>query len=650
INMTYSTALSMLVFMGAVISGSCQETCRFGEYTCKCESVENHTEVRCNNIRDRILKKLYSLTTNNIELVSLAYNQIEHAPNDVFDSLNSTLKNLSLSHNDLDRIPASILTLTKMREILLDYNSIFVVSSNTFKGLTQLLRIDLDKNNIETIEDQAFEGLGCLTNLEMHGNRLRDIPTQALSVLESLEMLTLSYNYIKMIPANAFKSNTRLKTIDLSHNELANSNPVPIDAFAALECTLEVLNLGLNYLTEIPSGALNRLANLKALYLHNNLFRNVSAYAFSGLTSLTKLSLQGGKITNIDDNALVGLENTLNRLNVGSNKIESINQCMIRAFTNLTGFYFPYTKIPCNCSYIWLKKWLNGFYATNNCLSDKTVTGLKEWEAFLHNCPNATMANCSRTLAEVQPPAAPTASMCKATVETSCSAVPNESNTQMNVTHITTNQPSMGLSRASVLSTSVPTQLPATPVPTQAMSTPVPTPALTTSVSSKVVLTPVPTPVLRTSSSTQIEAKSVSKSAPSPPLTSMSLITQEITTSESIPVLTTSALTTTPVPKRAQTVPTITPTPVSTVPTPSVHISPPTNASNGTAISNPSKSNDSQDTGMIAGVVVSLVVVAILIALGIYFIIFKRKAEQCMLRSRSIRSRRYRGTGVLVLN
>ncbi|CAH1778190.1 unnamed protein product [Owenia fusiformis] len=647
--MTYPTALSMLVFTGAVFSGFCQETCKFGGYTCKCESVENHTEVRCTSIRDRILKKLYSLTTNNIELVSLAHNRIEHAPDGVFDSLNSTLKNLSLSHNVLDRIPASILTLTKMRELLLDYNSIFVVSSNTFQGLPQLLRIDLDKNDIETIEDQAFEGLGCLTNLEMQGNRLRDIPTQALIVLESLEMLTLSYNYIKMIPANAFKSNTRLKTIDLSHNELANSNPVPIDAFAGLECTLEVLNLGLNYLTEIPSDALNRLANLKTLYLHHNGFRNVSAYAFSGLTSLTKLSLQGGKITNIDDNALVGLENTLNKLNVGYNKIESIDQCMIRAFTNLTGLYFSYNKIPCNCSYIWLRKWLNVSrnYDTNNCLSDKTVTGLKEWEAFLQNCPNAPMPNCSRTPAEVQQPPVPTASICKATVVTSCSAVPNESNTQINVTQITTNQPSMGLSRASVLSTSVPTQLPATPVPTQTMSTSVPTQALKTSVSSKEVATPV----LRTSSSTQVEATSVSKPAPTPPLTSMLVITQEITTtSESIPALTTtSAVTTTSVPKRAQTVPTITPTPVSTVPTPSVHI-PPTNASNGTGISNPSKSNDSQNTGMIAGVVVSLVVVAILIALGIYFIIFKRKAGQCMLRSRSIRSRGYRETDVLVLN
>ncbi|CAH1786354.1 unnamed protein product [Owenia fusiformis] len=645
----YSTALSMLVFTGAVISGLCQEakeTCQIGEYTCKCKSVGGHTEVLCINISDTILKKLHPPPEKNINSLSLAYNRIEQAPNDAFDSLNATLQNLTLTHNNLERIPASILTLSKMQEILLDFNSISVVSNNTFQGLTQLRRINLNKNKIETIENQAFQGLDCLTNLEMQGNGLRSVPTQALSVLESLEVLILSDNYIKSIPSGAFTSNIRLKNIDLSRNELVIANS--IDAFVGLECTLEVLNLGFNFLTEVPSNALNRLSSLKILDLRNNFFRNVSANAFTGLSSLAKLLLQGGTITNIDDNALVGLENTLNTLNLGSNEIESIDLCMMNPFTSLNDFYISYNSIPCNCSYIWLRKWLSRSYYKSNCLSDKTVSGFQEWESFLNNCQNIQITNCSSPSVAEEPP---TGKVCKATDVASCSVVPNES-----ITPTTITQPTVGLTThtgptsesvlvsTQTLLTSVATQAEATSVATQGLPASLPTRVLATSEPTHELLTSVPTQVVAMSVSTQALSPllpsqalttSLSKSAPTPPLASAMI------ESEWIPTLTTS------VPKRAQivSVPTVTPMSVSTLPAPSVNTKPTTNISNNDT----GKPSESQNTGMIAGVVVSLVLLAILIALAIYFIIYKRKAGQCMLRSHSIRSRGYRETDALVL-
>lgn len=131
-------------------------------------------------------------------------------------------------------------------QVFMDYNDIETVARDGFQGYTHLLTLSLKHNKIATIDEEAFTGLGSLKFLDLSANKLKSPPSQIW------QMTGLSQLYLG---DNSFTDATTFNIANLVN--------------------LEVLDLHLNHLSEIPYGTLEPLASLRRLHLYWNMLENL---------------------------------------------------------------------------------------------------------------------------------------------------------------------------------------------------------------------------------------------------------------------------------------------------------------------------------------------------------------------------------------
>lgn len=163
-------------------------------------------------------------------------------------------------------------------------------------NIPSLKTLDLSQNQIGFIHEQMFKNIPFLEDLILSENKLLKFPT--LFYLNNLKTLSLAYNLINEIKnINQLSS---LKILNLQGNQINN-----IDKMAFLKFTkLEFLDLSKNKLQLLPLGWHDNLLKLKYLNLELNFFVNIQDMKLNKLINLRELYIKNNYIVSIDLNTL----------------------------------------------------------------------------------------------------------------------------------------------------------------------------------------------------------------------------------------------------------------------------------------------------------------------------------------------------------
>ncbi|XP_021778018.1 leucine-rich repeats and immunoglobulin-like domains protein 2 isoform X4 [Papio anubis] len=290
-----------------------------------------------------------------LKYLNLSNNRITTLEAGCFDNLSSSLLVVKLNRNRISMIPPKIFKLPHLQFLELKRNRIKIVEGLTFQGLDSLRSLKMQRNGISKLKDGAFFGLNNMEELELEHNNLTRVNKGWLYGLRMLQQLYVSQNAIERISPDAWEFCQRLSELDLSYNQLTRLDE---STFVGLSL-LERLNLGDNRVTHIADGVFRFLSNLQTLDLRNNEISwaiEDASEAFAGLTSLTKLVLQGNQIKSITKKAFIGLE-SLEHLDLNNNAIMSIQE---NAFsqTHLKELILNTSSLLCDCHLKWLLQWL----------------------------------------------------------------------------------------------------------------------------------------------------------------------------------------------------------------------------------------------------------------------------------------------------
>ncbi|CAF4862722.1 unnamed protein product [Pieris macdunnoughi] len=171
---------------------------------------------------------------------------------------------------------------------------------------TQLL--DLAENRLTTLRDDAFASAGLL----------------------NLQRLYLPACNIRSIKQYAFRALVNLVELDLSRNRLES----------------------------IPSHAFDSIRELRELRLSGNPITKIKDEAFSTLPHLVRLSLISCKISEIEPKGFIGLEASLEYLELSKNKLQVLHVAVLAPLRSLKGLELANNPWDCNCVLRPLRDWM----------------------------------------------------------------------------------------------------------------------------------------------------------------------------------------------------------------------------------------------------------------------------------------------------
>ncbi|OWK02827.1 hypothetical protein Celaphus_00010380, partial [Cervus elaphus hippelaphus] len=290
--------------------------------------------------------------------LNLASNRISTLESGAFDGLSRSLLTLRLSKNRITQLPVKAFKLPRLTQLDLNRNRIRLIEGLTFQGLDSLEVLRLQRNNISKLTDGAFWGLARMHALHLEYNSLAEVNSGSLYGLTALHQLHLGNNSISRIHRDGWSFCQKLHELILSFNNLTRLDE---ESLADLS-SLSILRLSHNSISHIAEGAFRGLKSLRVLDLdHNEISGTIedTSGAFTGLDSLSKLTLFGNKIKSVAKRAFSGLEG-LEHLNLGENAIRSVQFDAFVKMKNLKELHISSDSFLCDCQLQWLPPWLLG--------------------------------------------------------------------------------------------------------------------------------------------------------------------------------------------------------------------------------------------------------------------------------------------------
>ncbi|KAG2780214.1 hypothetical protein PC129_g5069 [Phytophthora cactorum] len=242
----------------------------------------------------------------------------------VFFTAVPDLRELRLSGQNLDILPAGFGTFTKLRLLQLRQNGIRVIKPEVFGSVeaqnlgigTSLESLDVRYNRLETLPDtftncvklhvlrashniivslpEVMDGLVTLTDLQLAHNQLV-IGPRALSSLRALERLDLSFNRIETLDELDFSQLPRLQVLRLSGNRLTEL-PMSLGGMGTsdgVKPPIRELTFAGNMLVEFPPAVLLLGATLQRLEMQSNRFERLPLSFGAALPALEIVESDG---------------------------------------------------------------------------------------------------------------------------------------------------------------------------------------------------------------------------------------------------------------------------------------------------------------------------------------------------------------------
>ncbi|GLT73869.1 hypothetical protein SLA2020_456990 [Shorea laevis] len=142
--------------------------------------------------------------TEDVEKVSVMFNQIEDIPSSMASSTCIRLTTLLLAHNKLSTIPESVFEhMPELKVLDLSFNLWLSSLPNSVSKLVKLTTLLLESTSLEKVP--SLSGLGSLKKLNLKGTKIKEVP-EGLGMLKKLKCLFLCGSKIDEI-ANKVLSN-----------------------------------------------------------------------------------------------------------------------------------------------------------------------------------------------------------------------------------------------------------------------------------------------------------------------------------------------------------------------------------------------------------------------------------------------------------
>jgi len=279
-------------------------------------------------------------------------------------SCGSQIRTLDLSANHFTLLPpATFTTMSRLRELRIERNSITIAAERALLGLTDLNIISLAGNQLTSLPPEFFKENRALGEIHLQNNSLGVLAPGLLNDLEHLLYLDLSNNELttEWVNGETFKGLLRLVVLNLANNRLSKIDSV---LFRDLR-NLQVLNLEYNKLSSIADDAFSTMYNMHTLLLSHNQLKSVDQYICNGLYVLSFLALDNNLIETVEPQSFKNCSDVKD-LNLSGNKLSVVPEA-IRPLTALLTLDLGENKITeiANASYESLPR-LYGLRLTDN--------------------------------------------------------------------------------------------------------------------------------------------------------------------------------------------------------------------------------------------------------------------------------------------
>lgn len=203
---------------------------------------------------------------------------------------------------------------------------------------------EICKNCDESKQQQRYQHnnfarLKRLVWLDLSSNNLQHIKPDYLP--KSIVTINLSKNFLTVIPQSILTTLNDLRILHLKDNLLKTLGDI---SFRDLRSNIEKIDLSQNHIYALPSTPLfNESTRIKALNFDQNFITSIPSHAFAQ-TSIVHLVMSNNFINNIDDDAFITLEYTLEYLDFDRNFLRHIPNAIYK-LKNLRYLYLSTNEI-----------------------------------------------------------------------------------------------------------------------------------------------------------------------------------------------------------------------------------------------------------------------------------------------------------------
>ncbi|WAR01796.1 TOLL6-like protein [Mya arenaria] len=255
--------------------------------------------------------------------IYLHNNDIGYIEDGTFSHIN-TIQVIDISNNKLARLPTGG-----------DFVNTYLggVQSNAFTDILAN-KLDLNENQIRRIETRAFQEVLLETDVFLIGTKLTKLPNKMMYMVTA-KNLYMSDGLIENIAMETFYDVHFTSLMDLSRNKLKHQR-VPMFGGRSKVTGLILAN---NRLISLSSDVFDNVV----LFAIDLSFNSLNAYPRSlvSQTNLTKIELQGNRITDLEDDSFWNLNN-LTHLDVSCNALKLIRSNLFKNTSTL--FYLNLQK------------------------------------------------------------------------------------------------------------------------------------------------------------------------------------------------------------------------------------------------------------------------------------------------------------------
>lgn len=225
-----------------------------------------------------------SFTDSSVRSLNLNLNSLTFVEESVFDSLRTSLRELTLSYNrsPLRLHPASISRLNLSRL----YITHSQINDTSFLINSTLLEVDIS-GNVPSTSSVFWSTLRMLNTEILYAKNLSldSLPVDSLTSLNSLKVLDLSENRLSIARPEVFWTTTQLRSLNLAYNSIGRLGR----DFSSYLRNLESLNLSGNALRHLYDESLTEMTRLKILDLRGNRLQFVSESVFRLASVATRI-------------------------------------------------------------------------------------------------------------------------------------------------------------------------------------------------------------------------------------------------------------------------------------------------------------------------------------------------------------------------
>ncbi|XP_071851230.1 uncharacterized protein [Apostichopus japonicus] len=308
----------------------------------------NNGKLLLDNINSTYFRNLTKLKN-----IYISHNNIETLPTRIFQGMMS-LENLYLSTNGIVDIGNVFQNLTSVESLNLSHNRLVVVKDDTLRGFSSLKTLNLSKNKISIFSLNILQYLQNLESLDLDDNELVFL-TGTYVYHKSLKYLVLENNYLVNLNSAYFYGITSLRSVILSHNNISN---LPINWFNNNSSSVVQLGLQNNFIEDIYSLFFSKFPNVEEIKLSGNLIKDLAdPDLFNQNEKLSALSLEYNKIESINPNLFYN-NRDLRFLDLAGNRIEFLDVDTLNNLYTYSTFNLLGNPIKCDCYAIHLRDYL----------------------------------------------------------------------------------------------------------------------------------------------------------------------------------------------------------------------------------------------------------------------------------------------------